>query len=200
MLSAFHSIGHAAAHRRGLARSERGSGEWRHQARASGLFFVALMLHDGRHARVLFRQMDDKRNAEQALSDARHLEVGAARRDQRAAVRRARGRAARTRRGGSREHAQGRIPHDALARAAHAADGDSGLGPHAGLGRAGRRPQADGDRDHRAQRPRADAADRRSARRVAGIRGKLRLEVRDVDWWNRSRTGSRPSAPPPTRS
>ena len=48
--------------------------EWRHQARASGLLFVALACTLGGTLVVLFRQMDAMRIAEQALSDARHLE------------------------------------------------------------------------------------------------------------------------------
>jgi signal transduction histidine kinase len=48
--------------------------QWRHQARASGLFFVALMCTMAGTLAILFRQMDAKRDAEQALSDARHLE------------------------------------------------------------------------------------------------------------------------------
>jgi signal transduction histidine kinase len=48
--------------------------EWRHQARASALFFVALSVLTAGGLVVLFRQMDAKRAAEQALSDARNDE------------------------------------------------------------------------------------------------------------------------------
>jgi signal transduction histidine kinase len=49
--------------------------EWRHQARASALFFVALAVLTAGGLVVLFRQMDAKQAAEQALTDARNLEA-----------------------------------------------------------------------------------------------------------------------------
>jgi signal transduction histidine kinase len=49
--------------------------EWRHQARASGLFFLALSVLTAVGLLVLFRQMDAKRVAEQALSEARDVEA-----------------------------------------------------------------------------------------------------------------------------
>ena len=111
--------------------------EWRHQARMSGLFFLAIACTIGGTLVILFRQMDDKRNAERALSEAHQRRIDQARGDQRASGRRPRGRAARTNRGGGSEHAQGRIPDDPVARAADAAHGDPGVGAHAGLGRPG---------------------------------------------------------------
>jgi signal transduction histidine kinase len=49
--------------------------EWRHQARASALFFLALSVLTAGGLVVLFRQMDAKRAAEQALTEARELEA-----------------------------------------------------------------------------------------------------------------------------
>ena len=48
--------------------------EWRHQARASALFFIALSVMTAAGLAVLFRQMDAKRRAEEALAEARNLE------------------------------------------------------------------------------------------------------------------------------
>ena len=48
--------------------------EWRHQARASALFFLALSVMTAAGLAVLFRQMDAKRRAEEALAEARNLE------------------------------------------------------------------------------------------------------------------------------
>jgi signal transduction histidine kinase len=49
--------------------------EWRHQARVSGLFFVAMAATAAVMLLVLFRQMDANRIAGQALSDARNIEA-----------------------------------------------------------------------------------------------------------------------------
>jgi signal transduction histidine kinase len=49
--------------------------EWRHQVRASGLFFLALVATMAGTLVVLFRQMDEKRRAERALSDAQSVEA-----------------------------------------------------------------------------------------------------------------------------
>jgi len=48
--------------------------DWRHQARASALFFVALSVMTAAGLALLFRQMDAKRLAEDALAEARNLE------------------------------------------------------------------------------------------------------------------------------
>ena len=70
------------------------------------------------------------------------------------------------RRGAGRQPAEGRVPGHALARAAHAAQRDRGLGPPAAerppAGRGGA-----GARDHRQERDGAEPADRRHARRLA---------------------------------
>ena len=50
--------------------------DWRHQARASALFFLALSVMTAFGLMVLFRQMDAKRRAEQALTEARNYESG----------------------------------------------------------------------------------------------------------------------------
>jgi len=50
--------------------------DWRHQARASALFFLALSVMTAGGLAVLFRQMDAKRLAEQALTEARNYEAG----------------------------------------------------------------------------------------------------------------------------
>jgi signal transduction histidine kinase len=49
--------------------------EYRHQVRASGLFFLALVATMAGTLLVLFRQMDEKRRAERALSDAQGVEA-----------------------------------------------------------------------------------------------------------------------------
>jgi signal transduction histidine kinase len=49
--------------------------EWRHQARASAVFFVALACTLTGTLVILFRQMDAKRRAEQALAEARNFEA-----------------------------------------------------------------------------------------------------------------------------
>ena len=49
--------------------------EYRHQVRASGLFFLALVATMAGTLFVLFRQMDEKRRAERALSDAQGVEA-----------------------------------------------------------------------------------------------------------------------------
>jgi signal transduction histidine kinase len=49
--------------------------EWRHQARSSGVFFLGLAVLTAVGLAVLFRQMDAKRLAEQALSEARNFEA-----------------------------------------------------------------------------------------------------------------------------
>ena len=78
----------------------------------------------------------------------------------------ARARARRAPRSGSRKPAEGRVPGDALARAADAAQGDPGLGADARGGRPGER-RGERARNHRAQRARAGAAHRRHARGLA---------------------------------
>ena len=71
-------------------------------------------------------------------------------------------------RGARGEPPQGRVPRDALARAAHAAQRDPRLGARAARGRpATATTQARGPRGDRAQRARAGEADRRPARRLA---------------------------------
>ena len=60
-------------------------------------------------------------------------------------------------------------------------DGALRLGADARDGRDSRRPAAPGDRSHRAQRGRSDAARERSARRLACRVGKIAADVRSVD-------------------
>ena len=50
--------------------------EWRHQSRSSALFFLGLAALLAGGLVVLFRQMDAKRIAEQALTEARNYEAG----------------------------------------------------------------------------------------------------------------------------
>ena len=102
------------------------------------------------------------------------------------------GRARAAGRGGRSEPAEGRVPGDAVARAAHAAERDPRLGPDAADTASLPPTRAAGDRRHRSQCAAPGTADRRHPRRLADHHRQAGDRARPV---SRCRSSSRRRSP-----